>query len=51
MTNVRNENGKLVCKVDSSLKTVEIVQKKFKTIICFTTDGKVKITNLKQAMI
>jgi hypothetical protein len=49
MTKVKNANGKLVCQVDSNRKSVEIVHKGFKTIVCFTDNGRVNIFNTKPA--
>jgi len=47
MTSIKNANGKFVCQVDKSTRTVEIVHKGFKTLICFLADDKVKIVNTK----
>jgi len=38
MKPIRNANGKLVCNINEKTKTVEIVQKGLKTIICFRED-------------
>lgn len=49
MKQVKNANGKLVCQVDVTKKTVEIVHKGFKTIVCFKADGSVEVLNTKLA--
>ena len=45
MKQIKNANGKLVCQVDATKKTVEIVHKGFKTTVRFTADGRVEIVN------
>lgn len=47
MTNVKNANGKLVCQVDESTQTIEIIHKGFKTLIRFIEKGKIQIINTK----
>ncbi len=42
---IKNIKGKTVCRVNSTNKTVEIVQKGFKTVIQFMEDGSMKIIN------
>ena len=42
---IKNIKGKTVWRVDSTNKTVEIVQKGFKTVIQFMEDGSMKIIN------
>lgn len=49
MEEVRNSQGKLVCRVDKSSKTVEIVLKGSITLIRFTDDGKINVTNTNKA--
>jgi hypothetical protein len=49
MRPIKNANGKTVCEVDTATKTVEIVHKGFKTVVRFTTDGRVEIENTKPA--
>lgn len=46
---VKNANGKTVCYADARSKTVEIMQKGFKTIIRFLSDGTYEIVNLPKA--
>ena len=41
---VKNANGKLVCRVEGLSQTVEIIHKKYKTLIQFLPDG-IQITN------
>lgn len=45
MTDVRNANGKLVCRLDEEKYLIEIVQKGCITRIRFMPDGKVEIVN------
>ena len=45
MTEIRNSQGKLVCRADKDSKTVEIAVKGNVTVIRFTDDGKMKIEN------
>jgi len=45
MEEVRNSNGKLVCRIDKDKHIVEIVTKGIKTTIRFSEDGMVEITN------
>lgn len=45
MEEVRNSQGKLVCRVDKLNKTVEIVFKGCTTLICFSDDGTISVTN------
>lgn len=49
MKQVKNANGKLVCQVDESKMTVEIVHKGLKTIVRFKADGSVEVLNTKPA--
>lgn len=49
MEEVRNRSGKLVCQIDRSCKTVEIVLKGCVTRIRFTDDGNVEIINTERA--
>ncbi len=49
MEEVRNSQGKLVCRVDKSSKTVEIILKGCTTLICFSDDGKISVTNKDKA--
>ena len=48
MQDVKNSKGKLVCRIDEQARTVEIVQKRRKTIIRFEQDGKAEIINFEE---
>lgn len=50
MTEIRNSQGKLVCRADKDSKTVEIAVKGNVTVIRFTDDGKIKVTNIDKAV-
>lgn len=39
MQEIRNSQGKLVCRIDKPTKTVEIVVKGCVTVICFSDSG------------
>lgn len=45
MQEIRNNSGKLVCRVDKPTKTVEIAVKGSVTTIRFSDDGTIKVTN------
>lgn len=45
MQNIRNSQGKLVCRIDKDSKTVEISTKGNITVIRFFENGKVTIKN------
>jgi hypothetical protein len=45
MHSIRNRIGKLVCKADPASYTVEIIQKGYKTIIRFRSDGTIEVVN------
>jgi hypothetical protein len=47
MREIRNNDGKLVCRVDESAGTVEISVKGCKTLIHMSTDGTIKVVNTK----
>lgn len=49
MQEIRNAKGRLVCRVDRKSKTVEIAVKGNVTVIRFTSDGKMKVTNIDKA--
>lgn len=49
MREVRNSQGKLVCRVDKASKTVEIILKGCTTLIRFSDDGTVRVTNKDNA--
>ncbi|MEG2935542.1 MAG: hypothetical protein RR844_03530 [Clostridium sp.] len=42
---IKNFKGKTVCHADSKNRTVEIIQKGFRTIIQFMEDGSMRIIN------
>jgi len=46
---IRNANGKLVCKVDETKRTIEIIDRGYKTVVCFKADGYVEVKNTKLA--
>ena len=48
MTEIRNSQGKLVCRADKDNKTVEIAVKGNVTVIRFTDDCKMKIENTER---
>lgn len=48
MLDVRNGADKLVCRIDKASKTIEIVQKGYKTTIRFLDNGQVLIKNVRQ---
>ncbi len=45
MQDIRNTNGKLVCRLDEKAGVVEIVHKGCRTLVCFKPDGTVEIIN------
>ena len=49
MKQVKNANGKLVCQVDVTKKTVEIVHKGLKNIVRIMANGSVEVLNSKTA--
>lgn len=48
MREIRNKQGKLVCRLNEELYLIEIVHKGCKTLIRFEPDGKVKVINTMQ---
>lgn len=48
MKEVRNERGKLVCRLNEKYRIVEIQEKNQKTLICFLPNGKIKVRNLRE---
>lgn len=50
LTDIRNCQGKLVCRIDKPSKTVEIAVKGCVTTIRFSDDGKIKVTNTDKAV-
>ena len=49
MQEIRNSQGKLVCRVDKASKTVEIVLKGCITLIRFFDDGTIRVINKDNA--
>lgn len=49
MQEIRNSQGKLVCRVDNASKTVEIVLKGCTTLIRFSNDGTIRVINKDNA--
>lgn len=45
MKEIKNGNGKLVCKADEKNKIIEIVHKGHKTILQFLENGKLVVLN------
>ena len=45
MRDIKNSNGKLVCRLDEKASTIEIVHKGCKTLICFKPNGTAAVTN------
>lgn len=50
MKEIRNSQGKLVCRIDRPNKTVEIAVKGCVTLIHFTDDGEINVTNTNKAV-
>ena len=50
MQEVRNNQGKLICRADRLTKTVEIAVKGCVTKIRFSDDGKINVTNKNKAV-
>lgn len=50
MKEIRNSQGKLVCRADKDSKTVEIAIKGCVTTIRFSDDGKINVTNKNKAV-
>ena len=49
MREIRNSDGRLVCKVDERTGAVEIIVKGCITTVERTQDGKIKVVNSKEA--
>ena len=49
MEELRNLNGKLVCRLDKKVSVVEIMHKGCKTLICFKPDGTTEVVNIAVA--
>lgn len=49
MEEIRNLDGKLVCRVDEKAKVIEIVHKNYKTLIYFKPDGTTEVVNIEVA--
>ncbi|EME3524863.1 MULTISPECIES: hypothetical protein [Enterococcus] len=47
MQDIRNSNGKLVCRVDASARIVEIVHKGICTIVHILDNGTCEVINTK----
>lgn len=45
MKDIKNANGKLVCRVNESDRIVEILHKGCRTLVHFMPDGTVKVIN------
>ena len=45
MYDIRNSNGRLVCRIDKDTGTIEIKSKECVTLIEYTESGEFKITN------
>ena len=50
MQEIRNNSGKLVCRIDKPTKTVEIAVKGSVTTIRFSDDGTIKVTNKEKTV-
>ncbi len=48
MQEIRNSQGRLVCRVDKTSKTVEIVERGCLTVIRFTDDGKITVKHTER---
>ena len=49
MRDIRNSQGKLVCRIDKTSKTVEIAVKGCITVIQFSDDGTISVINKNKA--
>lgn len=47
MREIRNSDGRLVCRIDDATGTVEIKIKDCTTLITVNSDGTTEVTNLK----
>ena len=47
MLDIRNIQGKLICRIDDKARIVEIVHKDSKTLIYFKTDGTAEVINIE----
>ncbi|MCM1295583.1 MAG: hypothetical protein NC311_08570 [Muribaculaceae bacterium] len=47
---IRNNQGKLVCKVERNSKTVEIAVKGYVTLVKFCEDGNINVINKNKAV-
>lgn len=45
LTEVRNSQGKLICRIDKPSKTIEIANKGYVTLISFCDNGNINIIN------
>lgn len=48
MKEIKNSNGKLVCKVDEKNKIIEIVHKGYKTVLQFLENGTLVVLNTQK---
>lgn len=49
MKDVKNLNGKLVCRIDETKGIIEIALKDCKTLIHLASNGKIEVTNTRIA--
>ncbi len=49
LLDIRNSQGRLVCRIDGHSKTIEIAIKCCVTTIRFTDDGKVNVQNTEKS--
>ncbi|TEB04359.1 hypothetical protein Psch_04086 [Pelotomaculum schinkii] len=49
MREIKNSNGKLVCRIDEMASIFEIVHKGYKTLIRFKPDGTAEVINSEAA--
>jgi hypothetical protein len=49
MTEIRNPDGRLVCRIDMTHGNIEILEKGWITIIRLETDGKVSVTHCQKS--
>lgn len=50
MHEVRNSDGRLVCRMNEATSTIEIKLKNCTTRITFTTDGTAEVVHVKEAV-
>ena len=49
LTEVRNSQGKLICRIDKPSKTIEIANKGYVTLISFCDNGNINVINKNKA--